>query len=1368
MSLEDISTLYAEDLAVTADEEDARHPDKILEHSEENCKFTAEIRVFSQLMAQMMRKMDEQRDGVYGQTVVLLKLQTDKMAVDLRDLRNIVAETREKYSTRHPPSEDSDYNESIINVTSLYPGSEEVVKLTNFLEEMKSQQDSEVSKGTGTEQLPTDSSEEDALVKNEDGSGVIINNTREDNVKMINLIPETVKDSKFANFQEEMQAKLDNGISNKGIKILLANESVEDSSAMDDRKSVVTNNTEDNGELRNLNPETVGAEMQGELDNGMAHKVAESTVPMKESVEDATAKGDGSSVILDKNTEEVTEQKPTKKNDEDVEGKDQDDSVAVTKIAEEDTVENSSVCLEMEDDTTSASPLQEMQSKQDGSEVNKVTEQLATNERKDNASAMEVRDSVLLNESIKEDDDKNISLYPESEDDNKLANSDEDIQSKPASKGQLPTKEKDDVEDRNQEDSIAITKIVKKDTVENSSESLKTEDDAKSVITHQEIQKKLDGGKATEHLSTDEGKDNAPVMGVRDFVVHNEGTKEDFDMNIFLCPESEDDDKLANSDKGTQSKLASEVITEQLQIKKNVGVAQKKPEKESVSITNNTGEGPDDNSSLQRLERVKDARSANSQQEMQSKLDVIEQLPTNKSVEYVQAKDEDDSVAITNSTKEDNAKSSSIRLETKGDSKLAQQEMQNKIESGGFGKAERKQLPPTRSVKDATAAEGDRGTVVNRSNTKDDNLKLNSLYQETEEAAKLEKFQEKMQSKVDNGTKQLIGEGYVKDALELDDDIGNYDVKKRLSHLKAEYVNFKSAIHQEKLQREVDEEVKTQQDNILPEKSDESCMEYKPHDVEVGSVKNGNQQSNTVKAYKDQYELEYSISKVKQDGSPGLSKIPRPLNSEYQTMIVSNLPKHNQDSLFLGVNGKSRLPKTKDLHIIDDDINQTKMSQENRKYTVERRVGDNGVAQQQIVKYRPRTVPGDINKKYQQDKSTECEDFPENVMDTTLSDIGTRKYVQETARSGISNDRKARTPNSPKKGYRYNDVQQNSSQINRSYLSPSKNVRRNKVIDHVPEDQLSQTQKYSEKVDDKTILNGGKSKQFRSKIPQYQGIKYKGTSSSDEDINPKNNKDVYARSTRNKGTPPNRQDYRRANGQTNQINMVDITNLKSEIDMTSSAESVHADLKTNTAIVTRANYRKREKMSGSCVGNRLQPCKDQNHQILTTKKEHFFQCTSKQVWNKNIGKLKDQRRVTGNESGFYNKIEKDPLVDMRDHDERIPKHCNEIGFDTNDMNFESDSQYEMFEHSNQQRKRRDINTTDAVVPQAEDFDVLQRPNYYSSGGDMIGNPIASSTPIIRRPVLEPVATSTPKDGERLPDDNSNQGKLDITLHIVFI
>lgn len=68
---------------------------------------------------------------------------------------------------------------------------------------------------------------------------------------------------------------------------------------------------------------------------------------------------------------EVTEQKPTKENDEDVEDKDQDDSVAVTKIAEEDTVENSSVCLQMEYDSTSASSQQKMQSKLDDSEVNK-------------------------------------------------------------------------------------------------------------------------------------------------------------------------------------------------------------------------------------------------------------------------------------------------------------------------------------------------------------------------------------------------------------------------------------------------------------------------------------------------------------------------------------------------------------------------------------------------------------------------------------------------------------------------------------------------------------------------------------------------------------------------------------------------------------------------------------------------------------------------------------------------------------------------------------------------------------------------------------------------------------------------------------
>lgn len=68
---------------------------------------------------------------------------------------------------------------------------------------------------------------------------------------------------------------------------------------------------------------------------------------------------------------EVTDQKPTKENDEDVEDKDQDDSVAVTKIAEEDSVENSSVCLQMEYDSTSASSQQKMQSKLDDSEVNK-------------------------------------------------------------------------------------------------------------------------------------------------------------------------------------------------------------------------------------------------------------------------------------------------------------------------------------------------------------------------------------------------------------------------------------------------------------------------------------------------------------------------------------------------------------------------------------------------------------------------------------------------------------------------------------------------------------------------------------------------------------------------------------------------------------------------------------------------------------------------------------------------------------------------------------------------------------------------------------------------------------------------------------
>lgn len=68
---------------------------------------------------------------------------------------------------------------------------------------------------------------------------------------------------------------------------------------------------------------------------------------------------------------EVTEQKPTKENDENVEENDQDDSIAVTKIAEEDTVENSSVCLQMEHDSTSASSQQKMQSKLDDSKVNK-------------------------------------------------------------------------------------------------------------------------------------------------------------------------------------------------------------------------------------------------------------------------------------------------------------------------------------------------------------------------------------------------------------------------------------------------------------------------------------------------------------------------------------------------------------------------------------------------------------------------------------------------------------------------------------------------------------------------------------------------------------------------------------------------------------------------------------------------------------------------------------------------------------------------------------------------------------------------------------------------------------------------------------
>lgn len=48
---------------------------------------------------------------------------------------------------------------------------------------------------------------------------------------------------------------------------------------------------------------------------------------------------------------------------------------------------------------------------------------------------MEDGDSVVLNENIKEDEDKNISLCPESKDDEKLAHSGEKIQIKMASKG---------------------------------------------------------------------------------------------------------------------------------------------------------------------------------------------------------------------------------------------------------------------------------------------------------------------------------------------------------------------------------------------------------------------------------------------------------------------------------------------------------------------------------------------------------------------------------------------------------------------------------------------------------------------------------------------------------------------------------------------------------------------------------------------------------------------------------------------------------------------------------------------------------------------------------------------------------------------
>lgn len=65
--------------------------------------------------------------------------------------------------------------------------------------------------------------------------------------------------------------------------------------------------------------------------------------------------------------------------------------------------------------------------------------------------------------------------------------------------------------------------------------------------------------------------------------------------------------------------------------------------------------------------------------------------------------------------------------------------------------AEIKQLPPTEPVKDAPAAKEDGDSVVNKNNTKDENLKFTSVYQETEEAARLENVQEEMPSKAGNG-----------------------------------------------------------------------------------------------------------------------------------------------------------------------------------------------------------------------------------------------------------------------------------------------------------------------------------------------------------------------------------------------------------------------------------------------------------------------------------------------------------------------------------------------------------------------------------------------------------------------------------------
>lgn len=62
---------------------------------------------------------------------------------------------------------------------------------------------------------------------------------------------------------------------------------------------------------------------------------------------------------------------------------------------------------------------------------------------------------------------------------------------------------------------------------------------------------------------------------------------------------------------------------------------------------------------------------------------------------------------------------------------------------------------------------------------------------------------------------------------------------------------------------------------------------------------------------------------------------------------------------------------------------------------------------------------------------------------------------------------------------------------------------------------------------------------------------------------------------------------------------------------------------------------------------------------------------------------------------------------------------------------------------------------DVVVLYVEDFDVFQLLNYYSLGGDMIGNFIVSLIFIIWRFVLEFVVILIFKDRERFLDDNLN-------------